>query len=67
MQRLGSMLRLRQGALDEYRAAHAVTWNEVLEALVDANLRNYSIYHKDDFLFSYYEYTAMTMKAIWLG
>jgi L-rhamnose mutarotase len=42
--------------LDEYRAAHTATWSKVLEALVNANLRNYSIYHKDDFLFSYCEY-----------
>jgi L-rhamnose mutarotase len=56
MLRLGATLKLRPGVFDEYRIAHAAVWPEVLEALSKANVRNYSIYYKDDFLFSYYEY-----------
>jgi L-rhamnose mutarotase len=56
MLRFGSAIKLRPGAFDEYRAAHAAVWPEVLEALARANVRNYSIYHKDGLLFGYYEY-----------
>jgi L-rhamnose mutarotase len=56
MARFGSVIKLRPGAFDEYRAAHAAVWPEVLEALAKANIRNYSIYRKDDLLFAYYEH-----------
>ncbi len=56
MLRFGSAIKLRPGALDEYRSAHSAVWPEVLAALARANVRNYSIYHRDGFLFSYYEY-----------
>jgi len=56
MLRFGSAIRLRTGALDQYRTFHADVWPEVLAAIEKANIRNYSIYHRDGFLFSYYEY-----------
>ena len=56
MQRMGSMLKLKDGAYEEYRTAHAAVWPQVLAAITKANIRNYSIYHKDGFLFSYLEY-----------
>ena len=56
MQRMGGVLRLKPEALETYTIAHAAVWPEVLSAIYAANIRNYSIYHKDGFLFSYFEY-----------
>jgi L-rhamnose mutarotase len=49
MLRFGSGMKLRRGAFDEYRAAHAAVWPEVQEALARANIRNDSIYCRDGF------------------
>jgi len=56
MQRYGSVIRLKPEKLAEYKAAHANPWPEVLEMIRACNIRNYSIYYKDGFLFSYFEY-----------
>jgi len=56
MQRFGSVIRLKPGIEEEYRRYHAAVWPEVLEKIRDCNIRNYSIYFKDGFLFSYFEY-----------
>ncbi len=56
MQRFGRVLRLREGgAVAEYEKLHAVVWPEVLEAILQAGIRNYSIYRYDRWLFSYFE------------
>ena len=56
MQRFGSVIRLKPGIEEEYRRYHVAVWPEVLEKIRDCNIRNYSIYFKDGFLFSYFEY-----------
>lgn len=56
MQRFGSVIRLRPEKLDEYKELHANAWPEVLEMIRACNIHNYSIYYKDGYLFSYFEY-----------
>ena len=56
MQRYGMVLRLRPEANEEYKRYHAAVWPEVLAMITACNIRNYSIYFKDGFLFSYFEY-----------
>jgi L-rhamnose mutarotase len=56
MQRYGSVIKLRPEKLDEYKALHANPWPEVLKMIYDCHIRNYTIYHKDGFLFSHFEY-----------
>jgi L-rhamnose mutarotase len=56
MQRHGSVLKIRLEKLEEYKLYHKSVWPEVLEMIKKCNIRNYSIYHKDGFLFSYFEY-----------
>jgi L-rhamnose mutarotase len=63
MTRYGSVLRIRPEAIERYKIYHAAVWPEVLEALRLANVRNYSIYLKDDYLFGYYEYCGTTFEA----
>ena len=56
MKRYGQLLRVRPEHFEEYRAYHLRVWPEVLATIRACNIRNYSIYHKDGFLFAYYEY-----------
>jgi L-rhamnose mutarotase len=56
MQRYGMVIRLRPESEDEYKRQHAAVWPEVLSMIAACNIRNYSIYLKDGFLFSYFEY-----------
>jgi L-rhamnose mutarotase len=56
MKRYGSLIGVRQEALDEYKRYHAAAWPEVLATIRKCNIRNYSIFLKDGLLFSYFEY-----------
>lgn len=56
MTRYGSALKVRPEKLEEYKELHAAVWPDVLEMIARCNIRNYSIYHKDGWLFSYFEY-----------
>ncbi len=42
---------------------HAAVWPEVLKMITACNIRNYSIFHKDDLLFAYMEYTGDDFEA----
>jgi L-rhamnose mutarotase len=42
----------------EHKAYHANVWPEILEMISESNIRNYSIFHKDGFLFAYFEYVG---------
>jgi L-rhamnose mutarotase len=63
MERYGMVLKVAPGKLDEYKRLHAAVWPDVLQMIHDCNLRNYSIYHKDGFLFSYFEYVGDDFEA----
>ena len=56
MERYGSVIKLRSEKLVEYKELHANVWPDVLKMISKSNIRNYSIYYRDGFLFSYYEY-----------
>jgi L-rhamnose mutarotase len=56
MQRYGSMIKLNPEKLVEYKELHANVWPDVLKMIRECNIRNYSIYYKDGYLFSYFEY-----------
>ncbi|MCC6860407.1 MAG: L-rhamnose mutarotase [Bryobacterales bacterium] len=63
MQRHGQVIRVLPEKLEEYKAYHARVWPEVLEKIQDCRIRNYSIYHKDGFLFAYFEYVGDDFEA----
>jgi len=63
MKRYGSVLRLRPEAEEEYKRYHANVWPEVLDKIRKCNIRNYSIYLKDGYLFGYYEYHGADYQA----
>jgi L-rhamnose mutarotase len=58
MKRYGMLIRVKPEKFEEYRKLHAVVWPEVLDMIKQCNISNYSIYHKDGFLFGYLEYTG---------
>ncbi|MBI5087279.1 MAG: L-rhamnose mutarotase [Acidobacteria bacterium] len=63
MQRYGMVLKLRSEAEESYKAYHAAVWPDILSMIRQCNIRNYSIYLKDGFLFSYFEYTGPDFAA----
>lgn len=56
MKRYGMVLGVKPEKFEEYKQLHAAVWPEVLATISACNIRNYSIYHKDGLLFSYFEY-----------
>jgi len=63
MKRFGQVIRVKPESLEAYAAYHAAAWPEVLQMIRQCNIRNYSIYHKDGFLFSYLEYVGEDFSA----
>jgi L-rhamnose mutarotase len=63
MKRYGSVIKVKPEALSEYKRHHAAVWPDVLATIKKCNIRNYSIYLKDDFLFGYFEYHGTDYKA----
>lgn len=65
MKRFGMVIGLKPKSADAYRAYHAKVWPEVLEMIRECNIRNYSIFFKDDLLFGYFEYHGSDVKSDW--
>lgn len=63
MERHGAVIKIRPEKLEEYKRYHANVWPEILEMIRKCNMRNYSIYHKDGYLFGYFEYHGRNFKA----
>lgn len=63
MKRYGSVIQVKTDAIEEYKRYHAAVWPEVLEMIKKCNIRNYSIYLKDDLLFGYFEYSGQDFAA----
>lgn len=58
MKRFGSIIKVKLECLSEYKRYHANIWPEISDMIKKCNIQNYSIYFKDGFLFSYFEYTG---------
>jgi L-rhamnose mutarotase len=63
MQRYGSVIKVRPEKLEEYKRLHAAAWPGILKMIHDCNIRNYSIYLKDGYLFGYFEYVGSNYQA----
>lgn len=55
-QRRASVIMVKPEKLAEYKALHAEPWPQILATISACNIRNYSIYYRDGYLFSYSEY-----------
>jgi len=56
--RKGWIIKVKPEKLDYYKELHANPWPSVNSMLKECNIRNYSIYYRDGYLFSYLEYTG---------
>ena len=63
MQRYGMVLKVKPEKLEEYKRLHADVWPEVLDMIRECNIRNYSIFHRDGYLFCYFEYVGEDFEA----
>ena len=63
MKRFGFVIRVEPGEIERYKEYHRSVWPEVLHAIRHSNIRNYSIFLKDDLLFGYYEYHGLDHAA----
>ena len=63
MKRYGMVLGIKPDSIEEYKKLHAAVWPDVLKMINRCNISNYSIYLKDDLLFSYFEYTGDDFEA----
>jgi L-rhamnose mutarotase len=52
MKRFGQLIRIKPDKFEEYKAYHVNVWPEVLDIIQKCNIRNYSIFHKDGYLFA---------------
>jgi L-rhamnose mutarotase len=58
MRRFGMIIKVRSDKVEEYKRLHAKVWPDVLDTITKRNIRNYSIYYRDGYLFSYFEYVG---------
>lgn len=63
MKRYGMVLGVKPEKLEEYKRLHAAVWPEVLQGLRDIHIHNYTIFQKDELLFSYFEYHGTDIDA----
>lgn len=56
MQRVCFMLKIKTDKMEEYKAAHAAVWPEMLQALSESGWKNYSLFLRGDgTLIGYFE------------
>ncbi|HSO86643.1 MAG TPA: L-rhamnose mutarotase [Draconibacterium sp.] len=58
MKRYGQIIGVKPEHFEEYKKYHAAVWPDVLKMITACNIRNYSIFHKDNQLFAYFEYVG---------
>jgi L-rhamnose mutarotase len=63
MKRIGTLMKLKPGAEEDYVKIHNEIWDEVVKAAHEANMRNYTVFRVNDYLFSYYEYIGENFDA----
>jgi L-rhamnose mutarotase len=63
MKRYGQIIGVKPEHFEEYKKYHAAVWPDVLKMITDCNIRNYSIFHKDNQLFAYFEYVGTDFAA----
>ncbi|MGA2545525.1 MAG: L-rhamnose mutarotase [Rectinemataceae bacterium] len=61
--RYGQVIKVKPEVLESYKRYHRAIWPEVAKTIRDCNIKNYSIYLKDGFLFSYFEYVGKNYDA----
>jgi len=55
MEKYAWKAKIKVGCLEEYRRRHHDIWQEMKDVLLQAGIRNYTIWNTEDELFGYYE------------
>ncbi len=65
VKRMSHMIKLKAEIIPEYKRIHAAVWPEILQAIHDSNIRNYSIFLKEpeNWLIAYWEYVGSDYAA----
>ena len=63
VKRYGQLIGLNPEAYEKYVQHHAHVWPQVLQTIRDCNIRNYTIFFKDNILFAYFEYLGEDFAA----
>ncbi len=65
MQRMGMVIGLQPGKVEEYKRLHEAVWPEILDLISRCNVKNYSIFLKEpeNMLFGYWEYHGTDFEA----
>ena len=63
MKRYGQIIGVKPEHFEEYKKFHAEVWPGVLNKITECNICNYSIFHKDNQLFAYFEYHGIDFAA----
>ena len=63
LRRYGMVIGLKPEACEKYIEHHAAVWPEVLKTIYECNIRNYTIFFKDNLLFAYFEYVGDNLDA----
>lgn len=63
MKRYGNVIKLRPELQAKYIELHANPWPEINKMIKACHIENYSIYLRDGYLFSYFEYTGNDYEA----
>jgi len=63
MTRYAQVIGVRPEMFEEYERLHRAVWPDVLRMIRECNIRNYSIFFRDEVLFSYFEYVGSDYAA----
>jgi len=63
VKRYAQTIRVREEYYEKYKALHADPWSSINQMITACNIRNYSIFHRDGMLFSYFEYVGSNFEA----
>ncbi|MEX0331232.1 MAG: L-rhamnose mutarotase [Puniceicoccaceae bacterium] len=63
MKRYGSVVEVHPHKYEEYKRLHAAAWPGVLDRLKASHFSNYSIFYREGWLFSYFEYLGDDFEA----
>lgn len=63
MKRFGQIIKVKSEKLAEYIELHQAVWPDVLSKIQECHIRNYTIFYRDGYLYSYYEYIGLDYKS----
>jgi L-rhamnose mutarotase len=63
MKRYGQVIGVDPAQFEEYKTYHAAVWPDILAMISACNITNYSIFHKDNMLYAYFEYNGTDFAA----